>query len=145
VDSCAEESTSTDSLGRRTGPRQRHTLEEKRRIVEETHVRGASVATVARRHQVNANQVFAWRQRYRQGLLDPNAAQGTATLLPVKVSTPTVMPTERALAQVPSRTGRCKGASELIKIKLANGHSIVLQGRVDTKALARVIDLLVRR
>ena len=66
-------------------------------------------------------------------------------MLPVKVSTPTVMPTERALVQVPSRTSRCKGASELIEIKLANGHSIVLQGRVDTKALARVIDLLVRR
>ena len=68
MDTCAE-AVATDALGRRTGPRQRHTLEQKRRIVEETHVRGASVATVARRHQVNANQVFAWRQLYRQGLL----------------------------------------------------------------------------
>lgn len=56
MDTCAE-AVATDALGRRTGPRQRHTIEQKRRIVEETHVRGASVATVARRHQVNANQL----------------------------------------------------------------------------------------
>jgi hypothetical protein len=43
MDTCAE-AVATDALGRRTGPRQRHTIEQKRRIVEETHVRGASVA-----------------------------------------------------------------------------------------------------
>jgi transposase-like protein len=64
MDTCAE-AVATDALGRRTGPRQRHTIEQKGRIVEETHVRGASVATVARCYQVNANQVFAWRQLYR--------------------------------------------------------------------------------
>ena len=30
---------------------------------------GASVSVVARRHDVNANQVFAWRKLYRDGLL----------------------------------------------------------------------------
>jgi len=55
-------SEAVDSLDRRTGPRQKHTIEQKRRIVAETHVRGVSAATVARRHRVNANQVFAWRQ-----------------------------------------------------------------------------------
>jgi transposase len=53
----------------------RHTLEEKLRIVEETRARGASVATVARRHHVNPNQVFAWRQLHRRGLLNPPAAK----------------------------------------------------------------------
>ena len=43
----AEEIVTTDTLGRRTGPRTRHTVEEKLRIVEETRARGASVATVA--------------------------------------------------------------------------------------------------
>ncbi len=82
-----EETVTTDSLGRRTGPRTQHTIEEKVRIVEETHVRGASVATVARRHKVNPNQVFAWRQLYGRGLLNPQAAQVEPTMLPVKVST----------------------------------------------------------
>jgi len=50
VDTSAAESVEIDSLGRRTGPRRQHTIEENLRIVKETHVRGASVATVARRY-----------------------------------------------------------------------------------------------
>ena len=142
MDTSAQEKVTTDTLGRRTGPRRQHTIEEKRRLVEETHVRGASVATVARRHGVNANQVFGWRQLYRQGLLKEGAAPPSAALLPVKVSTPTVLPTERA-ARAPIKTER--GERVCIEVKLANGHSIVVHGRVHGKSLARVIDLLVRR
>ena len=143
MDTSAAESVEIDSLGRRTGPRRQHTIEEKVRIVKETHVRGASVATVARRHNVNPNQVFAWRQLYRRGLLDPNAAQGSLPMLPVKVSTPTVVPTERARLAAPRERGRPKRSS--IEIKLCNGHCIVLHGRIDAEALSRVIDLLVQR
>lgn len=142
----AEEIVTTDKLGRRTGPRTQHTIEEKLRIVEETRARGASVATVARRHNVNPNQVFAWRQLYRRGLLSPQAAKGDAKMLPVKVSTPTVLPSERALRATPSQSAsEPKQASRLIEIRLSNGHSIVLHGRVDADALSRVIDLLVQR
>jgi transposase len=145
VGTCAEESVETDSLGRRTGPRRQHTIEEKLRIVKETHVRGASVATVARRHDLNPNQVFAWRQLYRRGLLEPKAAQESPPLLPVKVSTPTVLPTERARPTEPRNRGWSKRSSRLIEIKLCNGHSIVLHGQIDAEALSRVIDLLVQR
>jgi transposase-like protein len=133
VDTCAEETVETDSLGRRTGPRRQHTIEEKVRIVKETHVRGASVATVARRHNVNPNQVFAWRQLYRRGLLDPNAAQESPPLLPVKVSIPTLVSTERAGAEEPRNRGRPKRSSRFIEIKLCKGHSIVLHGRIDAQ------------
>jgi len=145
VDTSAAENVEVDSLGRRTGPRRQHTLEEKLRIVRETHMRGASVATVARRHNVNPNQVFAWRQLYRRGLLDPNAAQESPPMLPVKVSTPTVLPTERVQPAEPRNRGRLKRSRRLIEIKLCNGHSIVLHGRIDAEALSRVIDLLVQR
>ena len=141
----AEQSVTTDSLGRRTGPRTAHTIEEKLRIVEETHIRGASVATVARRHNVNPNQVFAWRQLYRRGLLNRQASRGDAQMLPVKVSTPTVLPTERAARVAASHGARAKRASRLIEIRLSNGHSIVLRGRIDAEVLSRVIDLLVQR
>jgi len=56
------EAVTTDTLGRRTGPRELRTNEEKRRIVEETLKPGASVAIVARAHVVNANLVFGWRR-----------------------------------------------------------------------------------
>ena len=139
----ADDSVVTDTLGRRTGPRRQHTVEEKRRIVEETHVRGASVSSVARRHEVNANQVFAWRQLYRRGLLDPKAAPEKTEMLPVRVGTPTVLPIKPA-TQV-DKAARPERASKLIEIRLANGHSVVLRGRVDAKTLARVLDELVRR
>lgn len=64
-------------------PRRRwRTVEEKRRIVEEAMMPGASVAQVARLHGVNANQVFAWRRQYQAGEL---AVAGTTgpKLLPV--------------------------------------------------------------
>ena len=52
--------------------RMRRSVEEKRRIVEETLETGASVARVARRNAVNANQVFYWRKKYREGRLAPS-------------------------------------------------------------------------
>src|SRR5262249_16829512 len=45
------------------------TKAERRAIVEETLVPGASVSRVARRHDVNANQVFYWRKLYHEGRL----------------------------------------------------------------------------
>src|ERR1700722_15682131 len=50
--------------------------------VEETLVAGASVSKVARRHDVNANQVFYWRKLYREGQL---GGDRTTQLLPVRV------------------------------------------------------------
>jgi transposase len=63
--------------------RRRRSVEEKRRIVEETLEAGASVARVARRHAVNANQVFYWRKKYREGRLGESRS---SKLLPVTLS-----------------------------------------------------------
>ena len=143
MDTSAEEPGATDSLGRRTGPRRHHSIEDKLRIVQETHVRGASVATVARRHNVNPNQVFAWRQLYRRGLLDPKASQGSPPMLPVKVSTPTVVPMQEG--ERTQEGARGERSSAVIEIELSNGHRVRVQGVVDAKALKRVIAVLVRR
>jgi len=50
------------------------TVEEKRRIVEETLQPGGSVAGIARAHGVNANQVFTWRRLYQQQRAQPSVA-----------------------------------------------------------------------
>jgi transposase len=63
--------------------RQRRSIAEKRRIVEETLVEGASVARVARAHGVNANQVFYWRKLYQAGRL---GATNASRLLPVRLT-----------------------------------------------------------
>jgi transposase-like protein len=51
------ERVSSSSIPRK----QRRSIAEKRRMVEETLAAGASVARVARAHGVNASQVFQWR------------------------------------------------------------------------------------
>jgi transposase-like protein len=52
-----------------TAKREYRSLEENRRIVEETLAEGTSVALVARAHGVNTNLVFNWRKRYRAARL----------------------------------------------------------------------------
>ena len=50
-------------IGERVRRRRRAWSEdEKKRIVEETLQPGASVSTVARRHDINANLLFTWRR-----------------------------------------------------------------------------------
>lgn len=64
--------------------RRHRSKRERREVVEETLQPGASVAVIARRHGVNANQVFHWRKLYREGRLDvePTAAE----LVPVRLA-----------------------------------------------------------
>nr|KVE49053.1 transposase [Burkholderia mayonis] len=59
-----------------TQPEQRcrRSVEEKLAIARETFEPGATVSGVARRHQVNANQVFAWRKLYQDGSLSAVSA-----------------------------------------------------------------------
>ena len=86
--------------------RERRSVEEKRRIVEQTLVEGASVARVARGHGVNANQVFGWRRLYQAGRLSGASPAVTkqrdndpaARMLPVSVR-------ESALSSERSRQG----------------------------------------
>jgi transposase len=54
--------------------RRRRSVEEKLAIVRETFDPGATVSGVARRHQVNANQVFGWRKLYHDGSLSAVSA-----------------------------------------------------------------------
>src|ERR1700684_4187194 len=63
------------------GPRRRRRVVERRRIVEETLEAGASVARVALKYGVNANQVFQWRRLYRDGKLGA-APMGAIKLVP---------------------------------------------------------------
>lgn len=76
--------TPRDRAGSVAAQRQRRSIAEKRRIVEETLAPGASVARVARAHGVNANQVFGWRRLYLAGRLGEQ--KPGIKLLPVRVS-----------------------------------------------------------
>src|SRR3981081_1952434 len=105
--------------------RWRRSVVEKRRIVEETLAAGASVARVARRHAVNANQVFYWRKKYREGRLGKGRS---SNLLPIAVSH---IPSHKS-GQVRGVSSRCSlGAME---IKLPKGQ-VRITGSVEAEAL----------
>jgi transposase len=113
--------------------RRRRSVEEKRRIVEETLEAGASVARVARRHAVNANQVFYWRKKYREGRLGKNQS---SKLLPVTLSDISGCKSGRAgYASSPSAVGS-------MEIKLAKG-TLRVAGNIDVVILRTAIECLV--
>jgi transposase len=113
--------------------RRRRSVEEKRRIVEETLEAGASVARVARRHAVNANQVFYWRKKYREGRLGKNQS---SKLLPVTLSDISECKSGRGdYASSPSVVGS-------MEIKLAKG-TLRVAGNVDLVVLRTAIECLV--
>ena len=127
--------TSEQLVVKRVPPRRRRSVEEKRRIVERTLEAGASVARVARTHGVNANQVFAWRRQYRQGLLE--CGKGDALrLLPVRV---TEAAGSEAAGSRSAQTQRTPAG--LIHIEFPKGH-LRIAGRVDTEALRVVLEKL---
>jgi transposase-like protein len=57
------------------------------------------VPEVADRCGVNANLLSEWRRLGRPGLLNDERSARQSAMLPVKVSTPTVLPTERVWAR----------------------------------------------
>jgi len=92
---------SVKPVGNGRGRYQRHSLEFKRRLVEQTLLPGVSVARIAREHCVNANQVFSWRKLHREGLLG-EGGKTVANLLPVTVTAGTG-PTTTGSAALRSR------------------------------------------
>src|SRR5258707_15760125 len=114
MDTYASEVT-TDSLGRRGGPRRRWPEATKRKIVQQTFEPGASVAIVARRHELNANVVFAWRRLYRAGEFG-EPTEGGADLIPVKVIAPAPGP-----KRVADRSGASPSQADSIEVRLAEG------------------------
>jgi transposase len=117
-----------------TARRERRSVEEKRRIVEETLVEGVSVARVARAHGVNANQLFGWRKLYQAGRM---GGSGAIKLLPVRVSESTP-----SLASAPQSEG--SGTSSLSgTIHIELGHARVrIEGRADPVLLRVLMESL---
>ncbi len=101
----------------RRGKRRSYSQAFKRRVVAEALEPGASVASVARHHGLNANMVFAWRRDPRFG-----PGGGAASFLPVEVTSTAVTVAPEPIS--PVRDSR-------IEIALASGHRLTLSGAFD--------------
>ena len=106
----------------------------KRQMVEETLAGQESVSVVARRHDVNANQLFKWRQQYRKGLLvDKPEPQ---SLIPITMTPSPELKPEPEDAEKVMRGAGC------LDITLAGGHRLVVTGTVCPQALRTVLTVL---
>jgi transposase len=87
---------------------------------------------VARHYDVNANQVFSWRKRYRD---EPRASvvPSAPRLIPVMITAE-----QHAVARQPSTV------AATIEIDLAGRYRVRVSS-VDAQALRRVLDVLERR
>lgn len=105
----------------------------KREIVAASLAPGSSVSVVARQYDVNANQVFSWRKRYREAS-DRPSAPSAPQLIPVVVAAG-----GDNVAVPPS------AIPENIEIDVAGKYCVRVGRGFDGPALRRVLDVLERR
>ena len=104
------------------------TGDEKRRIVEESLEPGVSIAKVARRYNLNANQLGTWR---RQQGVSTITLHNSGSILPVTLNPETLSSTEDS-----------PGASGQMEIVLAEGDRIIVWSDFEVAALSRAIKAL---
>jgi transposase len=136
-----------DGAGER---RRTRSLDERKRIVEEALAPGISVAAVARRHGLNANLIFKWIRRSREGWREPakekpvvavRPERGGSAFVPVKLLELDVAsaPPPSDVAAKPARQARRGARRGAMEISLPNGAKVSLDAEVDADALRRVL------
>lgn len=151
-----------DALGRRSW-----SLYQRQRIVAEALAPHVSVAEVARRHGLNANLIFKWLKRAKEGWPDRRralAARGKPmTFIPVEVIKATggkeaaapgrtltidhVVPARtqnppRKPSRKPRREARGITRRGAIETSLPNGPRVSVDAEVDEAALRRVLSAM---
>ena len=110
----------------------------KREIVVATLVPGASVSVIARRYDVNVNQVFGWRRRFGP----PVAA------IPATSPSPRPRLMEVALAPdsvEPPLSSAARAGDDLIEIEVGGTYRVRVGANFDGRVLRRLLDVLVRQ
>jgi transposase len=120
------------------GMRRYRTTEEKRRMVEGALASGESVAVMARRYGVNANQLFHWRKLYQAGLLGTASCEATKRdlqLSPVTVSDESVREQAGELVSAEHPPGT-------INIEFPGRALVSVEGHVDANIVRAVLESL---
>jgi transposase len=113
--------------------RRRWGVEEKLRIVAETHEPGATVGAVAARHDVYPSLLRTWRRQVRDGHL---VAVPARHFVPVRLTDPPSL----APAAAPAVNNTL--ATDSIEIVLPDGSRVRVGNGVNLNALRRVVTAL---
>lgn len=111
--------------------RRRHwSLEEKRAVVEEALTNGNVIGT-AKRHGIQAQQIYRWRERLDE-------LQGAATFLALSVASEPMTACPAPVLDEDSRDRRPASVldrSPRVEIVLSSGRRIIVEGGVDVDAV----------
>jgi transposase len=113
--------------------RRRWSVEDKLRIVAETHEPGVSIRAVAARHDVYPNLLRTWRRQAREGRL---AAASPAQFVPIRM-----LEAEPPPAAIPPPAAE-RPAADMIEITLPDGSRVRVGSDVNQAALRRVMTVL---
>ena len=98
--------------------RRRWHPEEKREIVEEAELPGNSISSVARKYDINPNQLFRWRRLMREGaLVAVRRGEGVVPESDVKVLKAKIRELERMLGKKTMEAEILKEALEIVREK----------------------------
>ena len=119
--------------------RRRWSVDDKLRLVAETHEPGALIRAVAARHGVCESLLYTWRRQARDGEL---AFPEMPDFLPVKMLE--VPPAAAAASPrgVSDPTPSVRSGAGLIEINLGNGQQLRVGNDVNLAALRRVLAAL---
>lgn len=129
--------TDGEGVGIERRRRRRRSVAEKLQIVRLTMEPGASVAEIARTHELNANQLFKWRRLFEKGQL-VDAGARPAGLIPVTISADAETRPEPADAA--SEAQSASGGA--IHIELPGRAMISVEGGVDPILVRCVLESL---
>ncbi|WP_443192917.1 IS3 family transposase [Methylobacterium sp. NMS14P] len=112
--------------------RRRHwTTQEKVRLVEETYLPGQSVSLVARRHGLNANQLFTWRRLMERGAFTAaGAGEEVVPASELRAAQQQIRELQRLLGKKTLETEILREAMERVRPqKVALARDLVAGGR----------------
>lgn len=119
--------------------RRRWNIEDKLRMVAETHEPGVRVRAVAARHGVCESLLFTWRRQVAEGVLVPPEAP---VFMPVQMLEPTLDAGRSRPALPPGSAPVGAPRSSLIEIELGRGRRVRVGKDVNLAALRRVLAAL---
>ena len=129
----------------------------KREIVAATFVSGASVSVIARRYDVNVNQVFGWRHRFGPSIAavpatspSPRPSLVAPSLVAPRLVAPrlvavTLGPAPAEPPLEPPLASAARIGCDLIEIEVCGMYRVRVGANFDGRALQRLLDVLVRR
>ncbi|HEX5208531.1 MAG TPA: transposase [Steroidobacteraceae bacterium] len=141
MDTSTEQSAGTGSGGRQVRRRKQWSVQEKLQIVRETLQSEGSVPVIARRHGVNANQIFTWRREYRRGKLLERGVEtardrkAAPALLPVQIHVPMKAVPQEARAAPASPSPE----PERVEIEFASGTRLRIWGGLGKERLQAIL------